>query len=63
MVAIASSRVENSEEIHQRLTDALDHIDARRLVVAPDCGLGYLPRELAQTRLRHVCRAARSIGA
>ena len=58
LVAIAKSRVETVEEISERLTAALDHIDAHRLVAAPDCGLGLLGRGLARRKLRSLCRAA-----
>ena len=57
-VAIASSRVETVEEVVARLKTALDHIDRDRLVVAPDCGLGLLPAELAEQKLRIMCQAA-----
>ena len=37
-LAIASSRLETTEEVVERLKAALNHIDRDRLVVAPDCG-------------------------
>ncbi|CAJ2376410.1 MAG: 5-methyltetrahydropteroyltriglutamate--homocysteine methyltransferase [Arenicellales bacterium IbO2] len=61
VVAIAKSRVESAEEIRARLSDALAHIDAERLVAAPDCGLGLLGRDLAREKLRNLCAAAKSI--
>jgi len=60
-VAIAKSRVEPVEEIRSRLQLALEHIDADRLMAAPDCGLGLLGRELAKAKLRNLSEAARSI--
>lgn len=62
VVAIASSRIEQVEEIRQRLEDALEHIDANRLIAAPDCGLGMPDREMAMTKLRNMCEAAKKIG-
>ena len=50
VIAIAKSRVESVEEIRDRLKEALKHIDAERLIVAPDCGLGFLGRDLAMTK-------------
>jgi len=60
-VAIAASRLETVEDIVDRLASALDHIDRDRLVVAPDCGLAMLDRDLAMKKLRVMCEAARSV--
>lgn len=60
-VAIAQSRVETVEEIAARLRDALNHIDRDRLIAAPDCGLGFLGRDLAMTKLKAMCEAADSV--
>ena len=61
VVAIAKSRVEAVEEIRQRLLQALEHIDAHRLIAGPDCGLGILGRDLAMEKMRHLSEAAHSI--
>ena len=61
VITIAESRVESVEEIRARLTLALEHIDADRLIAAPDCGLGLLGRDLTRIKLRNLCEAARSI--
>jgi 5-methyltetrahydropteroyltriglutamate--homocysteine methyltransferase len=60
VVAIAKSRVEPVEEIRARLAAALAHIDAARLIAAPDCGLGLLGRDLALAKLRNLAEAAHS---
>ena len=52
VVAIASSRVETAEEVAARLNEARRSIPAERLVAAPDCGLGYLTRDLARQKLQ-----------
>ena len=57
-VAIAKSRVEPVEEIVERVRQVLGHIDRDRLVLAPDCGLGLLGRDLARAKLRVLCAAA-----
>ena len=61
-VAIARSRVEPVEEIAARLEAALQHIDANRLLVAPDCGLGYLSETLVRAKVSNMVKAARSMG-
>ena len=60
VVTIAETRVETVEEIRVRLSQALEHIDAARLIAAPDCGLGLLGRTLAKVKLRNLCEAAHS---
>lgn len=61
VVAIAKSHVESVEEVRGHLTEALAHIDADRLIAAPDCGLGLLQRERAIAKLRALCEAAHSL--
>ena len=62
VVAIAKSCVESVEEIESRLRAALGHIDADRLIAAPDCGLGLLGRDLAVGKLRNLAAAAARVG-
>ncbi len=58
VVKIASSKVESAEDITMRLKRATEHIDRHRLEAAPDCGLGYLGRDLARQKLACMCAAA-----
>jgi len=44
--------VETPETVAARLRQALGHIGPERLVVAPDCGMKYLPRDVAYAKLR-----------
>ena len=60
-MAVAKSEVESVDQIRDRLEQALQHIDADRLVAAPDCGLGLLGRELAREKLRNLSAAAHSL--
>lgn len=60
-VAVAKSRVESVDEIRDRLRAALEHIDADRLMAAPDCGLGLLGRDLAMAKLKNLCAAAHDL--
>lgn len=59
VVAIANSRVETVEEIQERITLALGLVEKERLLLAPDCGLGFLGRRLALDKLRNMTAAAR----
>ncbi len=60
LIKIASSRIETKEEITSRINDALKFLDKKQLIVAPDCGLGHLPRELAKKKLKVMVEAAKS---
>ena len=60
VVAIAASRIESTAEISARLRAALEHTD--KLIAAPDCGLGFLGRELALTKLRNLALGAANVG-
>ena len=60
-VRIASSEVESVAQIAARMQDVMAHVPAERLIAAPDCGLGFLGRDLAMTKLRNMCDAARQV--
>lgn len=61
VIAIAKSRIEPVEEVRDRLSAALGHIEADRLIAAPDCGLGFMTREMAVAKLRSLSEAAKSL--
>lgn len=61
VIGVVSSTVESIEQVRARLLEALNHIDADRLIAAPDCGLGLLGRDLARAKLSVMCQAAQSI--
>lgn len=61
VVQSASSEVESQEQIEGRLREALKHIDAARLVVAPDCGLAFLPPQILKRKLTNMCMACKCV--
>ena len=50
--------VEGAELVADRIRAALAHIEAERLLVGPDCGMKYLPREVARGKLRSLVAGA-----
>ncbi len=62
LVAIAKTRIESVEEIRTRLGAALIHIDSRRLVAGPDCGLAMLDLATAKSKLANLAAAAQAVG-
>jgi 5-methyltetrahydropteroyltriglutamate--homocysteine methyltransferase len=49
-------QVETPEIVAERIRSALQHIPPERLVVAPDCGMKYLPRDVAYGKLQSMVR-------
>ena len=60
-IKIASSKVETVDEIQLRLRQILRRVDAERLIVGPDCGLGFLTTELVESKLANMSQAAHSM--
>jgi 5-methyltetrahydropteroyltriglutamate--homocysteine methyltransferase len=50
--------VETPDQVAERARRALPYVPAERLVLAPDCGMKYLPRESALGKLRALTEAA-----
>jgi 5-methyltetrahydropteroyltriglutamate--homocysteine methyltransferase len=48
---LSDMAVEKPETVAARIRRALPHVPAERIVVAPDCGLKYLPREVAYGKM------------
>jgi 5-methyltetrahydropteroyltriglutamate--homocysteine methyltransferase len=60
---LGSSEVETPEIVAERIRRALTVLPPERLVVAPDCGMKYLPRERAFGKLEAMVAGARLVGA
>jgi 5-methyltetrahydropteroyltriglutamate--homocysteine methyltransferase len=50
--------VETADQVADRVRRALPYVPAERLVLAPDCGMKYLPRDVAFGKLRAMSGAA-----
>ena len=50
--------VESADEVAGRVHRALPYVPAERLVLAPDCGMKYLPRDSAFGKLKAMTEAA-----
>jgi 5-methyltetrahydropteroyltriglutamate--homocysteine methyltransferase len=55
--------VETPQVIAERIRGALAHVPAERLIVAPDCGMKYLPREIAFGKMCAMVAGARIVRA
>src|SRR6202050_5609658 len=55
---LSSNEVETPEKVAARIRRALPYISADRLIVAPDCGMKYLPRDVAFGKLQAMVAGA-----
>jgi 5-methyltetrahydropteroyltriglutamate--homocysteine methyltransferase len=55
---LADMQAETPESVAARIRRALPHIAAERIIVAPDCGLKYLPRDVAFGKMQAMVAGA-----
>ena len=58
---LAATEAETPEVVARRIRDALGVIPPERLMIAPDCGMKYLSRELALRKLEAMVEGARRV--
>jgi 5-methyltetrahydropteroyltriglutamate--homocysteine methyltransferase len=58
---LSSLRAETPDEVADRIRAALPFVAAQDLIVAPDCGMKYLPREVADAKMRAMVEGARIV--
>jgi 5-methyltetrahydropteroyltriglutamate--homocysteine methyltransferase len=55
---LSTNEVETPEKVAARIRRALPYISAERLVIAPDCGMKYLPQDVAFGKLKAMAAGA-----
>jgi 5-methyltetrahydropteroyltriglutamate--homocysteine methyltransferase len=58
VIDLADKAVETAQVVADRLRRALAHVPADRVVVAPDCGMKYLPRAIAFGKMKAMVEGA-----
>jgi 5-methyltetrahydropteroyltriglutamate--homocysteine methyltransferase len=58
---LSDMTIEKPETVAARIRRALPHVPAERIVVAPDCGLKYLPREVAYGKMCAMVEGAKIV--
>jgi 5-methyltetrahydropteroyltriglutamate--homocysteine methyltransferase len=58
---LGSPEAETAETVAERIRATLEVVGPERLVVAPDCGMKYLPRDLAFRKLEAMVAGARLV--
>ena len=61
VIDLADPNVETPEQVAARIRAGLKHVKPERLVLAPDCGMKYLPRATAFGKLEALCAGARLV--
>jgi 5-methyltetrahydropteroyltriglutamate--homocysteine methyltransferase len=58
VIDLGDLTVETPEVVAHRIRRALPHVDADKVVVAPDCGLKYLPHDIAFGKMKAMADGA-----
>jgi 5-methyltetrahydropteroyltriglutamate--homocysteine methyltransferase len=58
---LGDPEVESTDVVADRIRGALEHVSADRLQIGPDCGMKYLPRDVAFAKLRSMVSAADAV--
>jgi 5-methyltetrahydropteroyltriglutamate--homocysteine methyltransferase len=62
-IDLSDMNVETPEQVAARIRRALPYVAKERVILAPDCGMKYLPREVAVGKLRSMVAAAKLLRA
>ena len=62
-IDLSDMQVETPQEVAERLRRALKYVRPEDVIVAPDCGMKYLPREVADAKMRAMVEGARLLRA
>ncbi len=58
---LSTHAIDAPELVAARIRRALEHTPAEKLVIAPDCGLKYLPRDIASAKLKAMVEGTRIV--
>jgi len=58
VIDLSDPAVETADLVAERVRRALPYVPAERVVLAPDCGMKYIPRETANGKMRAMADAA-----
>ena len=61
VIDLGTEKVESAEIVAGRIRAGLKQVPAERLIVAPDCGMKYLSREVAFAKLKALADGARLV--
>jgi len=61
VIDLASPTIESPELVAERIRRALPYVDPANVLIAPDCGMKYLPREVAFGKLKAMVAGAQIV--
>jgi 5-methyltetrahydropteroyltriglutamate--homocysteine methyltransferase len=62
-IDLSDMTVETPQKVAERLRKALKYVKPEDVIVAPDCGMKYLPRDVADAKLRAMVEGAKIVRA
>jgi 5-methyltetrahydropteroyltriglutamate--homocysteine methyltransferase len=57
-IDLSDPKVESPQTVAERVRRALKHVSPERVMIAPDCGMKYLPRETAFAKMQAMVQGA-----
>jgi 5-methyltetrahydropteroyltriglutamate--homocysteine methyltransferase len=60
-IDLSDMKVETPQQVAERLRRALKHVKPEDVIVAPDCGMKYLPREVAFAKMKAMVEGAKLV--
>ena len=58
-IDLSDLKIETPQQVADRLRRALKHVKPEDVIVAPDCGMKYLPREVADAKMHAMVEGAK----
>jgi 5-methyltetrahydropteroyltriglutamate--homocysteine methyltransferase len=58
-IDLSDMTVETPQKVVERIKKALRHVPKENVILAPDCGMKYLPRDVASGKMRAMVEAAK----
>jgi 5-methyltetrahydropteroyltriglutamate--homocysteine methyltransferase len=58
-IDLSDLTIETPQKVAERIRRALEHVPAEDVIVAPDCGMKYLPREVAFGKMKAMVEGAK----
>ena len=62
-IDLSEMRVETPQQVADRIRRALKHVRAEEVIIAPDCGMKYLPRDVAYGKMKAMVEGAQLLRA